>query len=176
MAQWNNGQTKRHQRQMQRHASLASLEGDLFGEHWNVLRSSLPLYQAITMVDVGDGTTTSFCYNAWHNEDTLDERFPAIHSHTQSLHPQKCLCGTGLCLRHTWLEPVCATPFKPGYFWVQPAAADCHSEFQTTLSDTRDKRRGPLLPRPRETWLRQPLSSSAVQECATTPCCQVHLE
>jgi hypothetical protein len=63
---------------VRRHASLASLEGDFFGEHWNVLRSLLPLYQAITMVDVGDGTTTSFWHDAWHNEDPLAERFSAI--------------------------------------------------------------------------------------------------
>ena len=42
---------------VRKRASLANLEGDLFGEHWNVLRSLLPLYQAITVVDVGDGRT-----------------------------------------------------------------------------------------------------------------------
>jgi len=66
---------------VRKHASLASLEGDLFGEHWNVLRSLLPLYQAITVVDVGDGQDTSFWYDAWHNEDALADRFPALHSH-----------------------------------------------------------------------------------------------
>jgi hypothetical protein len=41
-------------------AYLASLRGDLHGEHWEVLRSILPLYQAITTVTIGDGRNTSF--------------------------------------------------------------------------------------------------------------------
>jgi len=45
--------------------------GGPLGEHWNLVRSLLPLYQAITVVDVGDGKDTSFWYDAWHNEDAL---------------------------------------------------------------------------------------------------------
>jgi len=123
MEQWTNAES-------QRHASLASLEGDLFGEHWNVLQS---LYQAITMVDVGDGTTTSFCYNAWHNEDTHDECFPAIHSH---------------CTRkNVSVEQVCASGTLDLNLFVPRLSNQDTSEFsqlqqiviQTTLSDTRDK-------------------------------------
>lgn len=34
---------------------LASLDGDLCGVHWDILRSLLPLYQAATMVVIGNG-------------------------------------------------------------------------------------------------------------------------
>jgi hypothetical protein len=40
------------------HTSLANLDGDLSGLHWDVLRGLLPLYQAVTSVTVGDGTRT----------------------------------------------------------------------------------------------------------------------
>jgi hypothetical protein len=62
-------------------ASLASLDGELIGDHWSVLRSLLPLYQAITVVELGDGLDTSFWYDAWCDEDALADRFLAIHSH-----------------------------------------------------------------------------------------------
>ena len=62
-------------------ASLASLEGELIGDHWSILRSLPPLYQAITVVELGDGLDTSFWYDAWFDEDALADRFPAIHSH-----------------------------------------------------------------------------------------------
>jgi len=42
---------------VQGRASISSLQGDLHGEHWQTLRSILPLYQAITTVSVGDGRT-----------------------------------------------------------------------------------------------------------------------
>jgi len=38
-----------------RSVGIASLKGDLHGEHWEVLRSILPLYQAITTVIIGNG-------------------------------------------------------------------------------------------------------------------------
>jgi hypothetical protein len=41
-------------------ACIASLTGDLHGNHWETLRSLLPAYQAITMVTLADGKTTSF--------------------------------------------------------------------------------------------------------------------
>lgn len=36
-------------------ACLANLKGDVHGAHWETLRSLLPLYQSITMVQLGDG-------------------------------------------------------------------------------------------------------------------------
>ena len=41
-------------------ASISSLKGDIHSEHWEVLRSLLPLYQAITSVQLGDGKSCSF--------------------------------------------------------------------------------------------------------------------
>jgi hypothetical protein len=38
-----------------RSVGIASLKGDLHGEHWEVLRSILPLYQAITTVIIDNG-------------------------------------------------------------------------------------------------------------------------
>lgn len=63
------------------HACLASLEGDICGSHWDVLRTLLPLYQAVTIVTIGDGAQTSFWYDAWDNEAALVDRFPALYSH-----------------------------------------------------------------------------------------------
>jgi hypothetical protein len=44
------------------HANIASLEGDLVGLHWAALRELLPLYRAVTTVQLGDGRSTSFWY------------------------------------------------------------------------------------------------------------------
>jgi hypothetical protein len=44
-------------------ASLSNLQGDLHGHHWEILRSLLPLYQAITSVAIGNGNNTSFWYD-----------------------------------------------------------------------------------------------------------------
>jgi hypothetical protein len=54
---------------------VASLAGNLFGHHWDVLRSLLPLYRAITTVTLKNGTSTSF----WH-DDSLADRFPELLS------------------------------------------------------------------------------------------------
>ena len=70
---------------------------------------------------------------AWHNEDTLDERFPAIHSH---------------CTRkNVSVEQVCASGTLDSNLFVPCLSNQDTSEFsqlqqiviQTTLSDTRDK-------------------------------------
>ncbi|WVZ72521.1 hypothetical protein U9M48_020963 [Paspalum notatum var. saurae] len=63
------------------HACLATLNGDLHGNHWDVLRSLLPLYRAITSVKVGDGRCTLLWHDAWHGMDDLATKFPALHSH-----------------------------------------------------------------------------------------------
>ena len=63
------------------HISLATLNGDLSGSHWEALRSLLPLYQAVTTVSIGDGTRTSFWYDAWVDDEALADHFPALHSH-----------------------------------------------------------------------------------------------
>lgn len=49
--------------------------------HWEVLRSLLPLYQAITSVQIGDGATCSFWKDVWFGEDALEDTCPALFSH-----------------------------------------------------------------------------------------------
>lgn len=45
------------------------------------LRSLLPLYQAITSVQLGDGKTCSFWMDVWHGDEALADMFPALFSH-----------------------------------------------------------------------------------------------
>jgi hypothetical protein len=66
---------------VRQHCNLATLRGDLQGTHWDMLRSILPLYQALTTVLVRDGSATSFWYDVWHEDEALSERFPALFSH-----------------------------------------------------------------------------------------------
>lgn len=49
------------------------------GIHWQVM----PLYQAITSVDVGNGTTTFFWYDDWASFGPLHHALPAIFSTAQ---------------------------------------------------------------------------------------------
>jgi hypothetical protein len=51
-------------------ASLVTLKGDIHGEHWEALRSLLPLYQAITTVKIGNtpapsGWTCGMAMKRW---------------------------------------------------------------------------------------------------------------
>ncbi|XP_066374589.1 uncharacterized protein [Miscanthus floridulus] len=123
---------------VRKHASLASLEGDLFGEHWNVVGSLLPLYQAITVVDVGGGQDTSFWYDAWHNEDALADRFPALHSRCTK--------------KKLSVAQVVAVGVDSPSFLVPRLSAQANSELaqlghivsMVSLSNNRDKRRGPF--------------------------------
>jgi hypothetical protein len=72
-------------RWVQRNESIASLTGDLHGQHWEMLRSLLPIYRAITTVMIlGDGLTTSFWHDVWHVEDSMAERFPQLFTHCQN--------------------------------------------------------------------------------------------
>ena len=66
---------------VQENASVASLTGNLHGQHWDMLRSILPIYQAITTVTLADGSTTSFWHDVWEGEDSMAERFPQLFSH-----------------------------------------------------------------------------------------------
>lgn len=63
------------------HTCLANLQGDLCGNHWDVLRSLYPLYQAVTTVVIGSGERTSFWYDAWESEESLADRFSVLLSH-----------------------------------------------------------------------------------------------
>ncbi|XP_034601355.1 uncharacterized protein [Setaria viridis] len=64
-----------------RHANIATLDGDLVGTHWDALRALLPLYRAITTVQIGDGCTTAFWFDVWCGEDCLADKFLALLSH-----------------------------------------------------------------------------------------------
>lgn len=65
-------------------ACVASLTGNLHGNHWDTMRALLPLYRAITTVKIADGTTTSFWFDVWDGNDSLGDRFPELFSHCTS--------------------------------------------------------------------------------------------
>ena len=64
-------------------ACIATLKGDLHGRHWEVLRTLLPLYQAITSVELGNGQNALFWSDVWTGEGAFSDRFPALYSHCQ---------------------------------------------------------------------------------------------
>jgi hypothetical protein len=66
---------------LQSNANIASLTGDLHGQHWDMLRSLLPIYRAITTVILGDGANTSFWHDVWYGDDPMADRFPELYSH-----------------------------------------------------------------------------------------------
>jgi hypothetical protein len=68
-------------RWVQQNTCVASLTGNLHGNHWETLRALLPLYRAITTVRIADGTTTSFWFDVWIGHDSFAERFPELLSH-----------------------------------------------------------------------------------------------
>ena len=57
------------------------MEGEITGPHWTALRGLLPVYRAITTVQLGDGGTTSFWFDVWNGQDALADRFPSLLSH-----------------------------------------------------------------------------------------------
>jgi hypothetical protein len=68
-------------RWMRRHINLATLEGNVAASHWNSLRALLPLYRAITTVEVQNGVSTSFWEDSWLASGPLAESLPALYSH-----------------------------------------------------------------------------------------------
>ena len=62
-------------------ADLANMKCSSMGNHWDLLSSILPLYQAITTVCVGDGRATSFWKDVWIGDDALADRFPRLFTH-----------------------------------------------------------------------------------------------
>jgi len=66
---------------IQGRVSLATLQGEVHGEHWQVLRQLLPLYQAITSVKLGNGKSCSFWNDVWIGDEALADAFPSLFSH-----------------------------------------------------------------------------------------------
>jgi len=66
---------------VQGRANITTLQGDLHGDHWQTLRTLLPLYQAITTVEIGDGSTCSLWNDVWAGDECLADKFPALFSH-----------------------------------------------------------------------------------------------
>jgi hypothetical protein len=62
---------------------LATLTGDLSGDHWMTLRALLPLYRSIITCLIKDGRSTAFWFDAWHKEDDLSTKFPSLFSHAK---------------------------------------------------------------------------------------------
>ena len=53
-------------------------------DHWDVLKSLLPTYRAVTTAEVHDGRGTTFWLDAWNGDDDLATSFPALFSHVRS--------------------------------------------------------------------------------------------
>jgi len=68
------------------HVCLASLDGEVQGNHWDTLRELLPLYRVITTVRVHNGRSTSFWDDSWLGDEPLSEIHPALHSHATKPH------------------------------------------------------------------------------------------
>jgi hypothetical protein len=62
---------------------LATLTGDLSGDHWTTLRALLPLYRSITTCLIKDGRSTAFWFDAWLGGDDLSTKFPSLFSHAK---------------------------------------------------------------------------------------------
>ncbi|GJM88001.1 hypothetical protein PR202_ga04013 [Eleusine coracana subsp. coracana] len=63
------------------HADIASMEGDLNGDHWETMRALQPAYQELTTVKLGDGRTCSFWNDSWLPQGRLSDKLPALFSH-----------------------------------------------------------------------------------------------
>jgi hypothetical protein len=120
------------------HTSLANLDSDLCGSHWQALRSLLPLYQAVTSVTIGDGSRTSFWYDAWVDDEALADRFPVLHNH---------------CARKGFsVAQIQASGIDSSQLWVPRMSQQAQSELNevrtillhTQFTDTVDSRKGPL--------------------------------
>jgi hypothetical protein len=62
---------------------LATLTGDLSGDHRMTLCALLSLYRSITTCLIKDGRSTAFWFDAWHGEDDLSTKFPSLFSHAK---------------------------------------------------------------------------------------------
>lgn len=63
------------------HNDIVSMEGNRDGHHWQCLQALAPAYRAITTVSLGNGVTTSFWWDTWHDQSTMAIRFPCLLTH-----------------------------------------------------------------------------------------------
>ncbi|GJN17833.1 hypothetical protein PR202_gb04934 [Eleusine coracana subsp. coracana] len=62
-------------------ADIPTMEGNLAGQHWDMLRELLSMYQALSTVEIGDGAMTSFWRDDWLPLGRLSDNLPALFSH-----------------------------------------------------------------------------------------------
>lgn len=118
-------------------ADIANLRCDNLGQHWELLRSLFPLYQALTTVQIRDGKTTLFWSDVWIGDEALADRFPRLFSH----------CS----LKDSSVQQAIESNLGGGAF-VNRLSSQAQSELselnaivhQTTLSDQHDKRMSPF--------------------------------
>ncbi|GJN19384.1 hypothetical protein PR202_gb06657 [Eleusine coracana subsp. coracana] len=60
---------------------ISTMTGDIEGSHWSTLQRLLPVYQSITTVTIGNGTTTSIWHDHWLECGRLTNVYPALASH-----------------------------------------------------------------------------------------------
>ncbi|GJN04982.1 hypothetical protein PR202_ga22568 [Eleusine coracana subsp. coracana] len=63
------------------HTDIPSMDGHMAGQHCDMLRELLPMYQHLTTVDVGDGATSSFWRDDRLQLGQLSDNLPALFSH-----------------------------------------------------------------------------------------------
>jgi len=116
---------------VQGRASIATLSGDIHGDHWQVLRQILPLYQAITTVALGDGNNCSFWSDVWTGDEALADTYPTLFNHCTFKE------ATVSQMLHTGLQLTLVPRLS------QRACLDLHHLLQivqaTTLSQTPDQ-------------------------------------
>jgi len=91
---------------------------NIHGEHWEVLRSLLPLYKAITSVQLGDGRSCSFWTDVWISDKALADVYPALFSHCTNQE----IMVSGLMvagLQHS-LVPRLSEEQRRNYSWFDP--------------------------------------------------------
>lgn len=71
---------------VKQNTDIANLKGQCLGHHWDLLRSLLPLYQALTTVQLGDGRSTLLWSDVWAGDESFEERFPRLFSHCINRH------------------------------------------------------------------------------------------
>ena len=104
-----------------RHGYLASIAGDVDGNHWDTIEGHLPAYRCITRSMVGNGASTSFFYKGlhiliWQHITEMGQNIPQSMFRSARMVAQFS-CGTKF--KHSNLQ----------YKGVQVCGADCRVLF-----------------------------------------------